>query len=408
MEEKNKDFVQKDNLNIISFLFLFMGAVNKRICYVNPGINIRRPISFIMNLLKMKDYQISILTPREKSAIKREKTRHYDDFEGINLLTYPIWTKSSGFIWPIPTNLDFLRKAWKILKENDTIHVWVPFYPNTFIICLLKLLFFRKKKLILTMDTFPAYSFKVSSIFDILFKIYFKTVGKLPYIASNYIVIYGDSFVKYAIQSGVPKRKIRVFPTGINFNPKSSEENIRDLLNIGADEKIVLFVGLHNKRKGIDLIIKTANLLRDENIRFVLVGDGPEREKSIKVISNLGLSEKVNFLGNRLDVHNFYNQADIFFFPSRGEGLPGVLMEAMIYQVPIVTSNIAGTTDLVDNLENGLLCEAEDYYCYAKSIKKLLQNERIRESFKKNGLNTIKTKFLWESNIKNFERIYLK
>ena len=148
--------------------------------------------------------------------------------------------------------------------------------------------------------------------------------------------------------------------------------------------------------------------MRNENIRFILVGDGPEREKSIKLISNLGLSEKVNFLGNRLDVHNFYNQADIFFFPSRGEGLPGVLMEAMIYQVPIVTSNIAGTRDLVDNLENGLLCEAEDYYCYAKSIKKLLQNERMRERFKKNGLNTIKAKFLWERNIKNFERIYLK
>ena len=383
-----------------------MGVVNRRICYVNPGINIRRPISFIMNLLKMKDYQISILTPREKSAIKREKTRHYDDFEGVNLLTYPIWTKSSGFIWPIPTNLDFLRKAWKILKENDIIHVWVPFYPNTFLICLLKLLFFRKKKLILTMDTFPAYSFQVSSIFDILFKIYFKTVGKLPYIASNYIVIYGDSFVKYAEKSGVPKRKIRVFPTGINFKPKTPNINIRDLLNIGADEKIVLFVGLHNKRKGIDLIIKTVNLLRDENIRFVLVGDGPEREKSIKLISNLGLSEKVNFLGNRLDVHNFYNQADIFFFPSRGEGLPGVLMEAMIYQVPIISNNIPGVRDLVKNMENGILCEIDDVKCYVNSIKTLLRDKDLKDKFKERGINLIKSRYLWKNNIKNFESIY--
>ena len=385
-----------------------MGVVNKRICYVNPGINIRRPISFIMNLLKKKDYQISILTPREKSAIKREKTRHYDDFEGVNLLTYPIWTKSSGFIWPIPTNLDFLRKAWKILKENDIIHVWVPFYPNTFLICLLKLLFFRKKKLILTMDTFPAYSFKVSSIFDILFKIYFKTVGKLPYIASNYIIIYGDSFINYAKKSGVPKRKIRVFPTGINLKPKTPNVNIRDLLNIGADEKIVLFVGLHNKRKGIDLIIKTVNLLRDENIRFVLVGDGPEREKSIKIISNLGLSEKVNFLGNRLDVHNFYNQADIFFFPSRGEGLPGVLMEAMIYQVPIISNNIPGVRDLVKNMENGILCEIDDVKCYVNSIKKLLLDKDLKDKFKERGINLIKSRYLWKNNIKNFESIYEK
>ncbi|MCK4380743.1 MAG: glycosyltransferase family 4 protein [Candidatus Lokiarchaeota archaeon] len=385
-----------------------MGNHYINICYVNPGINIRRPISFIMSLLKKKRYRISILTPREKSNVRRENTRHYDDFRDINLLTYPVWTKSSGFIWPIPTNLDFFRKGWKILKENDIIHVWVPFYPNTFIICLLKLLFFRKKKLILTMDTFPAYSFGVSSILDVLFKIFFKTLGKLAFIASNCVVVYGDSFVKYAENSGVPKRKIRVTPTGIQFKPKSSDENISYLLNIKTDEKIVLFIGLHNKRKGIDLIIKTAILLREENIKFVLVGDGPEREKSIKLVSSLGLSEKIKFLGNRLDVHNFYNQADIFFFPSRGEGLPGVLMEAMIYQVPIVSSNIPGVRDLIKHMENGILCETEDIICYKKAIKRLLRDEKLRNKFKENGINTIKSKYLWKNNLLNFESIYKK
>ena len=380
----------------------------KRICYVNPGINIRRPISFITSYLKRKGYVISILTPKRKYDIKREDTRHYDDFEGINLITYPVWTKSSGFIWPLPTNLDFFKKCWKVLRDNDIIHVWTPFYPNTFITCLLKLLFFKKKTLILTMDTFPSYSFKTSSKLDVLFKIFFKTVGKLTFYASNNVVIYGKSFLKYAKMVGIPQKKVHITPTGIDLALKSPDKNIRVLFNINENEKIILFVGLLNMRKGIDIIIKTANLLKNENVKFILVGDGPERKKSIDIIKNLKLNGKIVFVGNRLDVHNFYNQADLFFLPSRGEGLAGVLMEAMIYQVPIVTSNIAGTTDLVDNLENGLLCEAEDYYCYAKSIKKLLQNERIRESFKKNGLNTIKTKFLWKRNIKNFERIYLK
>ena len=113
---------------------MLMSKEVKKICYVNPGINIRRPISFIMKLLKKEDYKISILTPRKKSDKKRENTRHYDDFSDIELITYPVWTKSSGFIWPIPTNLEFFKKCWKILKNNDIIHVWVPFYPNTFTI----------------------------------------------------------------------------------------------------------------------------------------------------------------------------------------------------------------------------------------------------------------------------------
>ncbi|MFX1363502.1 MAG: glycosyltransferase family 4 protein [Promethearchaeota archaeon] len=385
-----------------------MGIHYINICFVNPGINIRRPISLIMSLLEKNKYKISILTPREKSSVRRENTRHYDDFKDINLLTYPIWTKSSGFIWPIPVNLDFIKKTWKILKENDIIHVWVPFYPNTFIVCLLKLLFFRKKKLILTMDTFPAYSFKVSSLLDVLFKFFFKTLGKLAFIASNYILVYGDSFVKHAESSGVPKRKIKVTPTGIQLNPKSSDINISNLLNIKNNEKIVLFIGIHNKRKGIDTIIKTASLLRDEDIRFILIGDGPEREKLIKLVSTLELSEKINFLGNRLDVHNFYNHADIFFFPSRGEGLPGVLMEAMIYQVPIISSNISGVRDLIEHMKNGILCKTEDIICYKNAINLLLRDQKIRNRFKKNGLDMIKTNYMWKKNFLKFESIYKK
>jgi len=378
----------------------------KRICFVNTGIHIRRPISAIMNILKEKDYIVSILTPRKKSEIKRKESRHYDNFKGINLLTYPIWTKSSGYIWPIPINWEFFKKSWKMLKENDIIHVWVPFYPNTFIICLLKILFFRKKKLILTMDTIPSYSFKVSNVLDVFFKIFFRTIGKLAFLASNFITVYGNSFLKYTEKIKLPRNKVRVTPTGINIDTKNPDKDIREIFNIKNSDKIVLFVGHINKRKGIDLIIKTADLLKDKNIKFLVVGDGPEREKSIKSVYNSGLDGKVIFAGNRFDVHNFYKAADIFFLPSRGEGLAGVLMEAMIYQVPIVTSNITGTRDLVSNLKNGLLCETENYECYAMSIEKLLKDEKLRNKFKENGLRKIKEEYLWEKNIKTFKVIY--
>ncbi len=385
-----------------------MGKHLKRICYVNPGINVKRPISFLMNKLKNKRYRVTILIPKKKYEIKRENTRYYDDFKGINLLTYPIWTKSSGFIWPIPINLEFFRKCWKVLRENDIIHIWTAFYPNTLITCLLKLLFFKKKTLILTMDTFPAYSFKVSSILDILFKLYFKTIGRIAFYASNYITIYGKSFFKYAKKAGIPKRKIIITPTGIKSTPKVPDKNIREIFNISSNEKIVLYVGLHNKRKGIDLIIKTANILKSEKVKFVLVGDGPKRLKSIDKVSKMGLSKIFLFTGNRLDVHNFFNQADVFFLPSRGEGLAGVLMEAMLYQVPIVTSNIAGTRDLIKNLENGLLCETENYVCYARAIKKLLHDDNLRKKLKQKGIERINSNFLWEKNIKKFEQLYQK
>lgn len=385
---------------------MLMSKNVKKVCFVNPGINIRRPISFIMNLLKKKAYKISILTPRKKSDLKRENTRHYDDFKEIELITYPVWTKSSGFIWPIPTNLEFFKKCWKVLKHNDIIHVWVPFYPNTFIICLLKLIFFKRKTLILTMDTFPAYSFKTSPTLDILFKIFFKTVGKLAFVASDLVSIYGNSFVSYAKKAGIPSRKIKITPTGIDLIQKPKDMNVRENLGIKENEKIILFVGLHNNRKGIDLIIKTAKLLKDEDVKFVLVGDGPERTRSINLIRELGLSNKIIFVGTRIDMHNFYKSADVFLLPSRGEGLAGVLMEAMLYQVPIVTSNIAGTRDLITHKKNGLLCDVENYKCYANSIMYLLQNKDIRIKLQQNGIKKIEKDFLWKNNIHKFENLY--
>jgi len=339
--------------------------------------------------LKTKEFLVSLFTPRNKNEILRENTRHYDDFKQINIMTYPVWTKSSGFSWPIPINLEFFKKCWKILKENEIIHVWVPFYPNTFIMCMLKLLFFKKRKLILTMDTIPAYSFKFSSILDVLFKFFFKTLGRLVFLASNYITIYGESMIKYAHKAGVPKRKIRITPTGIDLITKPSDKDIKKIYKINETEKIILFVGLLNYRKGIDVILKTANILRDQNIKFILVGNGPERKSLIKIISKYGLNQKILSVGNRLDVHNFYRYADIFFLPSRGEGLAGVLMEAMIFQVPIITSDIAGTRDLIKHLDNGLLCETENYICYARSIKKLLKDENLRNKFLKNSLKKI-------------------
>ncbi len=376
------------------------------VCYINPGINLKRPISEIAEILKKTSYDIKILTPRIQKVKTRTHTRHYDSLKNIKIETYPAYTRTYGYGWPIPISYEFIKKSWKILKENDIIHMWVPFYSSSFIILLLKLLFFKKTKLILTLDTIPAYSFSLSNKIDPLFKLFYRTIGKIPFFAASYISLYAESMRKYAEKAGIPKRKIVITPTGINIDAKKSDKDIRSELDIKKGEKIVLFVGLHNHRKGIDLIYNIAQKLKDQNITFVMVGEGVEREKYIDKTDRTGLKNRFRFTGIRRDIHNFYNQADIFVLPSRGEGLAGVLMEAMIYQLPIVTSDIAGTRDLVTHMENGLLCKMEDIDCYTQSILRLLKDNDLRMHFKENGLKRIEQHFLWSNNIKTFERLY--
>ncbi|MHA1147594.1 MAG: glycosyltransferase family 4 protein [Promethearchaeota archaeon] len=381
--------------------------MSKKICYVNPGINLKRPISFLAEKLENLGYQIEIFAPRENKSKNRKATRHYDKLNHVHFSTYPVFITKSGYDWPMPTNLEFLKYTRKILRENDVIHIWVPFYPINLFVIIIKLLFFKKKKLILAMDTFPGYSFKLSSKLDPIFKIFYKTVGKIIFSTANYINIYAKSLETYAIKASVPKKKIVVTPTGIDLIQNKSDKNIRKELSIGAEKKIILYVGLINKRKGVDLIIKTAYKLRDnKDIVFILVGDGVLREKAERVVKKLKIHDNFIFTGTQLDVYNYYNQSDVFLLPSRGEGLAGVLMEAMVYRLPIITSNIAGTQDLVINGYNGFLCKTEDYKEYALRIIELLNNEDLREKFKDNSLRIIKEKFLWSNNIFHFKKLY--
>ena len=378
----------------------------KKICFINPGINIKRPIAAIVTLLNSKNYAVHILSPKNRDRRKKKRTRHYEDFSNQILVTYPVKTNNIDFGWPIPNSLEFFKKAWHMLKTQDIIHMWVPFYPSTFTISLLKLLFFRKKTLILTMDTFPGHSFELSSMLDPLFKIFYKTLGVLAYAAANYVTIYGKSLKKYALKAGIPEKKLLITPTGIDLKIKKPNKDIRKELKIPEEKKIILYIGIHNIRKGLDIIYQVANILRQEDVIFVMVGDGAKRSKLQKAVQKAGLTKNFRFTGTRLDVHNFYAQADIFILPSRGEGLAGVLMEAMKYKVPIVTSNIPGTQDIITDMENGILCDIEDANCYAKAIRKILNEKFLQEKFRKNGIKKIKNTFLWKNNIKKFEKIY--
>jgi glycosyltransferase involved in cell wall biosynthesis len=297
--------------------------------------------------------------------------------------------------WPIP-GLDIWYHAIRVLRNCDVVHMWVPFYLSHTLLAIMS--FFSSTKLVLTMDTVPAYSFSMGSTMDALMKLYYKTFGRIVFAAADTITLYGESMKPYALQAGVPEEKIAITPTGIDDETKDVDIDVRD--EFGIDGPMALFVGLIVPRKGIDLIIEIAKELPEHT--FVLVGDSPKREQFERMASDVA---NVIFTGFRKDVHNFYHAADYLIFPSRGEGLAGVIMESMVYEVPIVTSRIPCTTDLITDGESGYLCEIEDVACYVDKIQRL--DEDTKEQFTSNAKERIK-EYSWEASIERFEKVYQK
>lgn len=378
----------------------------KKVCFSSPTGLLRRPIAEIVS--RLKNLNIGILTPNDLlygfvnihyKKVKNAKIHDYKIIHGIN---------SKFLEWPIPVNPFFFIQLFNLIKKYDIIHLWVPFYICNTALAILKRLFFPKKELYITMDTFPGLSFKMGNIFDLFFRIYYKTFGKILFSTANKIILYGNSMVNFALQIGIPKKKIIVLPPGVDMKIKEKDNDIRKEFKIKKNDKIILFIGLLvNDRKGVKTIIKMARKLENQNIKIIIVGDGAKRQNYEMLVKKNNLTDKFIFTGFRKDVHNFYHEADLFFLPSKGEGLAGVIMESMAYGVPVISSNIAGTRDLIKNNYNGFLCEFEDIDCYIDKINILLKNDDIKKKFILNSKEKIKQAYNWDENFEKYKRLYI-
>lgn len=152
---------------------------------------------------------------------------------------------------------------------------------------------------------------------------------------------------------------------------------------VGHKEKFrILFLSRIEKGKGIYLAIDTFQLLQKalprQEFEFVIAGDGTELEQVKNYVAEnriTGISFP-GFVSGR-QKQETYTQADLFFFPSHGEGMPIVVLEAMLYGLPIVTRPVGGLPDLIKNGRNGYLIDSLEPEAFVEPILNLIQKEAL-------------------------------
>ncbi|MEO0770770.1 MAG: glycosyltransferase, partial [Cyanobacteria bacterium J06649_4] len=121
----------------------------------------------------------------------------------------------------------------------------------------------------------------------------------------------------------------------------------------------LLFVGRLAAVKGLPMLLESVQRIKQTipNIKLTVVGDGPDRQMLEAQTADWGLSEQVEFVGyqSQAAVREYLQQTDVFVLPSFAEGVPVVLMEAMMSGVPVVATQIAGVSELVTDGESGFL-----------------------------------------------------
>ena len=144
-----------------------------------------------------------------------------------------------------------------------------------------------------------------------------------------------------------------------------------------ANKCVVLFVHHLSKRKGADLVPQIARNFLHEQVEFWMIGEGPEIEDLKIKIKDWKLEGNVKLLGQvpNAEIVKYFHAADVFLMPSREEGSPHVILEAMASGLPFVASDIGGIREIVPPELTDNLCKSEDADCFASKILLLLSDD---------------------------------
>ena len=179
-----------------------------------------------------------------------------------------------------------------------------------------------------------------------------------------------------------PVPRAVTIPNGIDLRPgqQNSRETLRAALQVPKECVVVIGVGRLHPQKGYDVLLEALALLQPvpETLRLWIVGEGEEHAALEAQTRALNLQDAVQFLGVREDIPGLLRAVDIFVLPSRFEGMPYILLEAMAAGMAIIASEVGEVGNIIEEKQTGFLVLPQDPVSLAERIKTLSQSPQTR------------------------------
>lgn len=204
-------------------------------------------------------------------------------------------------------------------------------------------------------------------------------------------------------------------------------EVVHDMINVHYFEYVktqrkesrkIVCVCRFVEKKGVRFLIEACRILKSRGQYFecVLIGEGELRNRYKKLIAAFNLQQYFVLKGmlTQMEIREELIDAEIFVLPciivSDGDRdiLPNVLKEAMAMEIPVVTSNICGIEELVQNNEHGLLTMEKDAVGLADAIERLFRDKKLRKKLGRKGREMVDDKFNFDKESQKLEKVFLK
>lgn len=227
----------------------------------------------------------------------------------------------------------------------------------------------------------------------------------------NQVICVSEFYRQKALSFGVSKDKVTVvhnsIVTGDYKTIQSKGTYLLDKYGIPADHFVIGIIGRLSLEKGHCYFIEAANKLAQKipNISFVIAGDGKEKQNIKELIDKFNLEKRVYMLGHIKNIKEIYALSNAVVISSLREGLPTVLLEAMLYGIPVVATRVGGIPEVIQDKIEGLLVPAEDSQAIADSLESLICNYSLRKKIVSAAREKVLNQFSFEKRMLKIKEI---
>lgn len=185
---------------------------------------------------------------------------------------------------------------------------------------------------------------------------------------------------------------------------------VREMGNCAIEKEktsAITFVGVGRLEtgKGFLRLLQCAGRLKKEGyqLNIWLIGDGPQKEELCRTVKQLNLDEEVTFWGEQKNPHAITSKSDVFVCPSYGEGYSTACTEAIMLGIPVITMEVGGAKEIIEDAQAGILAGTEDEELYT-SMKMVLENPQLIAEWKETISETRK-KFSYVERVERLKKV---
>lgn len=236
---------------------------------------------------------------------------------------------------------------------------------------------------------------------------------------TTYLIAVSNETRRFCIeQMKVRSRKMITVYNGVNVQDYdarnitlSVRNDFRKGLGLSNTDSVVLTVARLAPEKGHRYLIEAAVqvLKQKPDVHFLFVGEGPLRSTLEEQVRAINLQERIHFLGLRRDIAKFLSITNLFVLPAiNNEAMPLSVLEAMASGVPVISTDVGGIREVIENGSSGLVVPPANSEALARAILRLLNDPALSKTMGEYARQRVATMFSWERTFAQYEALYQK